>query len=68
MSAPRPDFDAVDWRVATPCDGGACVWVGKWDEGIIVADRPDGPYVALSTSTWQKFLLSVKRGNSDYLA
>lgn len=68
MSAPRPDFDAVDWRVATQCDGGACVRVGKWNEEIIIGDRPDGSYITLSTSAWRKFLLSIKQGNCDYLA
>lgn len=70
MPAPQPDLDNVNWHVSKRCDGGACVMVGYRDESVLVGNtiQPNGPYVTYTTAAWNKFLLSVKRGDFDHPA
>ena len=60
----------IAWRVATTCDGGACVMVTRQGDSVLLGNtgQPDGPVYAYTRAEWKEFLAGVKMGDFDEIA
>jgi hypothetical protein len=59
-----------DWRVASLCDGGACVRVARRGDSILIGNTndPEGPVGEFTTDEWRQFLAGAKMGDFDGIA
>jgi uncharacterized protein DUF397 len=55
------------WRISSRCNGGDCVRVAPWGQGVLLGDTksPDGPILAYSQLEWDEFVKRIKRGDYD---
>jgi hypothetical protein len=59
--------EALTWRVARRCNGGACIRVASYSNIIVVSDSrgPASPFLAYSRDEWNQFVEAVRRGHFD---
>jgi len=68
MRLPQPTTNGdLAWRVASRCNGGACVCVASDGDTIIVGDtkNPDGPVLGYTREEWKVFVEGIIQGDFD---
>lgn len=60
-------FDHALWRTSTKCANGACVEIAFSEDLVALRDSKDrgGPMLVFSSSEWQVFTDSARRGEFD---
>ena len=55
------------WRVATKCNGGACIRIAAHDGKVLLGDskNPEGPVLVYSRAEWEAFADGVRQGDFD---
>jgi len=55
------------WRVASKCDGGACVMVARREDRVLIGNTnsPAGPVSEFTTTDWRQFVKFAKQGAFD---
>lgn len=61
--------DALSWRTAHSCSGGACVRVAAHGDAIVVGSSKhlDGPLISYSRAEWAAFVEGIRQGDFDDL-
>jgi hypothetical protein len=61
--------EQTDWRRARHCNGGNCLEVASYGEGVAIRDskNPDGPVLFYRRDEFLAFLQGVKEGDFDDL-
>jgi hypothetical protein len=64
----RGQFDTVEWRRSSLCDGGSCVEIAYGDGDVIaVRDSEDpGGVVTCTRGEWRDFVIKVKNDAYDF--
>ena len=59
----------LPWRVASRCQGGACVQVAPSGEMIVIGDtkNSDGPILTYTRDEWSAFVTGIRCGEFDDL-
>ena len=67
-SDPKGDRD-LPWRVASRCQGGACVQVAPSGKMIAIGDSKNsgGPILTYTRAEWSAFVAGIRRGEFDDL-
>jgi len=56
----------LDWRKASLCQGGECVWIAAQNGSVIMrGSQPDSAWIYLSPDEFSAFVGDVKAGKFD---
>jgi uncharacterized protein DUF397 len=56
----------LDWRRASPCQGGECVWIARQNGSVIMrGSQPDSPWLYFTPEEFGAFLSDAKAGKFD---
>jgi hypothetical protein len=60
----------LDWRKASPCQGGECIEVAAQNGAVIMRNstQPDSTHFYSTTEEFRSFLMGAKAGEFDDLA
>lgn len=58
------------WRIASFCEGGACVGVAREGEQVLVRNTsaPEAPVARFTRQEWKAFIAGAKAGEFDDFA
>jgi hypothetical protein len=62
--------EAVEWKMSSACDSGACVGVARRGEFVVIGNTGDSraPVSRFTVKEWNAFVAGVKLGDFDDLA
>jgi Domain of unknown function (DUF397) len=56
----------LDWRGASFCQGGECVWIGAENGAVIMrSSQPDSAWIYFTPDEFSSFLNEAKAGEYD---
>jgi hypothetical protein len=70
MLMDQSSLNSLDWRVASACEGGACIMVARHGDMVLLGntDELGGPVLSYTKSEWRDFLAGVKLGDFEGIA